>query len=173
MEDKDRPFGRFPRVLQELGGRRLKKPGIGGAIGRVFRTNITSAIETTKLPGQVLKGKKWTPEEAVNFSLFALTPSKGGGFGSGVRVKIPKFKNTNEAIKFGQGASPETVVRLQKIRSAFVRKLEGKKGKKRSIEELQKDMELGTKGQFYREAYEAGTKTGGVGDFLKKEGKKL
>lgn len=173
MKDKDKRFGRFPKIAQELAGRRLEKPGLGGAIGRTLRGYASGAIETVKLPGEVLKGKKYTPEEAVNFatSMVAM-PGRGGGFGSGARFKnVPRPLHSTDAIGIGLNASEPQIAKMRNIHGLLEKraaKLDQKAKETRKAGDYEKVANVGLKSQFYREAIEAATNTGSAGYSIKK-----
>ena len=173
MKDKDKRFGRFPKIAQELAGRRLEKPGLGGAIGRTLRGYATGAIETAKLPGEVLKGKKYTPEEAINFatSMVAM-PGRGGGLGSGARFKnVPRPLHSTDAIGIGLNVSEPQLAKMRNIHGLLEKravKLGQKAKETRKAGDYEKVSATGLKAQYYREAIEAATNTGSARDFIKK-----
>lgn len=171
MQDKDKKFGRFPKIAQELAGRQLKSPGVGGAIGRTLRSYASGMVETAKLPGEVLKGKKYSTDEAVNFatSMVAM-PGRGGGFGSGARFKIvPKPKNTTDAIGIGLNMSAPQLAKARNTRVLLEQKtasIMDKVRKSRSPADFDALSKVATTGQMYREAIEAATNTGSMKYYL-------
>ena len=67
------------------------------------------------------------------------------------KPKLPEFKETGEAIRFGQKADKEQVGQLYKAYKASIEK-------QRGIKDPQLRMDEATKGQYYREAIEAAQK---------------
>ena len=73
----------------------------------------------------------------------------------GPEVNIPKFKSTQEAVSFGENATPEQVSEMEKLRA-----LEGQKSSEAlKKEEWDQSMVYATNAQFYREAIEGYNRT--------------
>ncbi len=84
--------------------------------------------------------------------------------------KLPDLKSTNDAEAFGKTieGNQEMLDKLQAKRDELIKEAQQFRGSELDAD-IQKGMDLSTKAQFYREAIEAATKTGGFAE--KKETK--
>jgi hypothetical protein len=67
------------------------------------------------------------------------------------KIEIPDFKSTEEAMAFGEKASPEQIQQLRQLREETLTEVR----KHVAARKPQEALNLATKAQFYREAFEA------------------
>ena len=116
--------------------------------GKLFGVGVGAAIGTTALLGA----------EGVEASTLVKMGLKVG------RKLVPKFKNTQEALLFGEKATVEQVVELKRLREVTTKEFTATL----KAEEFNKAMEKATESQFYGEALEVVEKMPHALEWLKK-----
>lgn len=134
-KEKNKRFGRFPELAQELMYKpkeqelfdvtkgKLAKPGFGGKVGRLGRkTFIDPLRQAGRVTKKAIEGKPYSMKDVTSAAMLGMAPGVKPGLASG--IKIPRLKTTQEAMTFGSKATTTQLARMKKAESAFSRKFE-------------------------------------------------